>query len=58
MFGGMFGKMFEQAPQSAIHTCPKCNGLKKIDGNICPTCCGEGVIFEKNSPKAGDSFTK
>lgn len=43
---------------SVVHTCPKCDGLKKVNGKDCPTCGGSGVVFEKNSPKVGDSFTK
>ena len=40
------------------YTCPKCDGLKKIDNKDCPTCDGTGVIWKENQPKAGDSFTK
>lgn len=29
------------------HTCPKCEGRKTIAGDVtCPTCGGEGVVWE------------
>ena len=43
---------------SKPYTCPKCNGLKKVDNKNCPTCEGTGVVWKEDSPKVGDSFTK
>lgn len=37
---------------SKAHTCPKCTGRKRVDGETCPTCAGSGVVFEGVSEAA------
>lgn len=42
-----------------VAVCPKCAGLKKINNKPCPTCDGEGVVWElKKESKEGDYFIK
>jgi DnaJ-class molecular chaperone len=31
---------------SKPHTCPTCEGRKRVDGRSCPTCEGSGVVWE------------
>lgn len=31
------------------HTCPKCDGTKRVEDATCPTCDGKGVVYEPAS---------